>query len=217
MLGSTSPPKRWNVDRDSNDDDHYRDDRYDIIDNKNMVLVKLTPMRIEFTNRAAHQDANGLSSHVTLCDGRQRFSTLNSYRPFPPNRSRFHVCENTDLSKPQKGGKKTMKMMHSLVANLRGTTPDPIPVIRFRRDLVSHSAGSIPTGYDTSWQAGRLENHSSNRSLRLPNELLLEIMERLPPPDLYVRTAGVSPPSRRSFAMPRSQSTTTSKPPRPTR
>ncbi|KAH0443127.1 hypothetical protein CcaCcLH18_01240 [Colletotrichum camelliae] len=56
-----------------------------------------------------------------------------------------------------------MKMMRSLVANLRGTTPDPIPVIRFRRDLVSHSAGSIPTGYDTSWQAGRLENHSSNR------------------------------------------------------
>ncbi|KAK2731895.1 hypothetical protein CKAH01_08767 [Colletotrichum kahawae] len=53
--------------------------------------------------------------------------------------------------------------MRSLFANVRGTTPDPIPVIRFRRDLVSHSAGSIPTGYDTSWQAGRLGNHSSNR------------------------------------------------------
>ncbi|KAJ5008902.1 hypothetical protein K4K57_009694 [Colletotrichum sp. SAR 10_99] len=45
---------------------------------------------------------------------------------------------------------------------------------------------SIPTGYDTSWQTRRLENYSSNPLLRLPNELLLEIMECLPPRDLYL-------------------------------
>ncbi|EQB55249.1 hypothetical protein CGLO_04837 [Colletotrichum gloeosporioides Cg-14] len=65
-------------------------------------------------------------------------------------------------------------------------TSSPNPVIRFRRDLVPHSSVTIPTGYDTSWQASRLENYSSSPLLRLPNELLLEIMERLPPPDLYV-------------------------------
>ncbi|KAI8304375.1 hypothetical protein K4K61_006228 [Colletotrichum sp. SAR11_59] len=81
---------------------------------------------------------------------------------------------------------KTMKTMRSLLANLRRTAPDPFPTIPFRHDLPFHSSPSIPTGYDTSWQPARLENYSSNPLLRLPNELLLEIMERLPPPDLYV-------------------------------
>ncbi|KAF4855303.1 hypothetical protein CGCSCA4_v001308 [Colletotrichum siamense] len=76
--------------------------------------------------------------------------------------------------------------MRSLLAKLQGITPDPSPTIRFRRDLVTHSSPSIPTGYDTSWQTSRLENHSSNPLLRLPNELLLEIMECLAPPDLYL-------------------------------
>ncbi|KAF4820138.1 hypothetical protein CGCSCA5_v004113 [Colletotrichum siamense] len=79
-----------------------------------------------------------------------------------------------------------MKTMRSLLANLRGTTSDPNPTIRFRRDLVPHSPPSIPTGYDTAWQTRRLENYSSNPLLRLPNELLLEIMECLAPPDLYL-------------------------------
>ncbi|KAF4826898.1 hypothetical protein CGCTS75_v008720 [Colletotrichum tropicale] len=77
-------------------------------------------------------------------------------------------------------------MMRSLLAKLQGITPDPSPTIRFRRDLVPHSPPSIPTGYDTAWQTSRLENCSSNPLLRLPNELLLEIMECLAPPDLYV-------------------------------
>ncbi|KAF4898562.1 hypothetical protein CGCF415_v007192 [Colletotrichum fructicola] len=71
---------------------------------------------------------------------------------------------------------KTMKTMRSLLAKLQGITPDPSPTIRFRRDLVPHSPPSIPTGYDTAWQTRRLENYSSNPLLRLPNELLLEIM-----------------------------------------
>ncbi|KAI8155062.1 hypothetical protein K4K49_002819 [Colletotrichum sp. SAR 10_70] len=79
-----------------------------------------------------------------------------------------------------------MKTMRSLLAKLQGTAPNPNPTIRFRRDLVPHSPPSIPTGYNTSWQTSRLENYSSNPLLRLPNELLLEIMERLPPPDLYL-------------------------------
>ncbi|KAI8168584.1 hypothetical protein KHU50_006150 [Colletotrichum sp. SAR 10_65] len=78
------------------------------------------------------------------------------------------------------------RMMRSLLANLRGTTPDPNPIIRFRRNLIPHSSPSIPTGYDTSWQTRRLENYSSDPLLRLPNELLLEIMECLAPPDLYL-------------------------------
>lgn len=79
-----------------------------------------------------------------------------------------------------------MKTMRSLLAKLQGITPDSNPTIRFRRDLVPHSPPSIPTGYDTAWQTRRLENYSSNPFLRLPNQLLLEIMERLPPPDLYM-------------------------------
>ncbi|KAI8201832.1 hypothetical protein K4K52_006884 [Colletotrichum sp. SAR 10_76] len=79
-----------------------------------------------------------------------------------------------------------MKMMRNLLAKLQGITPDTNPIIRFRRDLVPHSPPSIPTGYDTAWQTRRLENYSSNPLLRLPNELLLEIMERLAPPDLYL-------------------------------
>ncbi|KAJ0336287.1 hypothetical protein COL922a_008120 [Colletotrichum nupharicola] len=79
-----------------------------------------------------------------------------------------------------------MKTVRRLLAKLQGTTPDPSPTICFRRDLVPHSPPSIPTGYDTAWQTRRLENYSSNPLLRLPNELLLEIMECLPPPDLYL-------------------------------
>ncbi|KAF4879399.1 hypothetical protein CGCSCA1_v001571 [Colletotrichum siamense] len=79
-----------------------------------------------------------------------------------------------------------MKMMRNLLAKLQGITPDTNPIIRFRRDLVPNSPPSIPTGYDTAWQTRRLENYSSNPLLRLPNELLLEIMECLPPPDLYL-------------------------------
>ncbi|KAI8240258.1 hypothetical protein K4K55_001011 [Colletotrichum sp. SAR 10_96] len=79
-----------------------------------------------------------------------------------------------------------MKTMRNLLAKLQGITPDPYRTIRFRRDLVPHSSPSIPTGYDTSWQTRRLENYSSNPLLRLPNELLLEIMECLPPRDLYL-------------------------------
>ncbi|KAI8264839.1 hypothetical protein K4K53_000124 [Colletotrichum sp. SAR 10_77] len=81
---------------------------------------------------------------------------------------------------------KTMKTMRSLLAKLQGTAPNPNPTIRFRRDLVPHSPPSIPTGYDTSRQTRQFENYSSNPLLRLPNELLLEIMECLAPPDLYL-------------------------------
>ncbi|KAI8252464.1 hypothetical protein K4K58_007822 [Colletotrichum sp. SAR11_239] len=79
-----------------------------------------------------------------------------------------------------------MKTMRNLLAKLQGITPDPFPTIRFRHDLPFRSPPSIPTGYDTSWQTSWLENYSSNPLLRLPNELLLEIMECLAPPDLYL-------------------------------